>query len=628
MLEKMPAKTNKKNLLNLLIFSFIFFVILAPEIYANGDETTPPEDFAIEPKDIIISEINGENVEIKGFSFDGQIGCLDVTNAEGIANLKYKSLVDMNIKTIKSKDRIITIDDNIESVLVEDSKITIIFNPILTPKTITFEIDGNTYSASAVKGFVISDTVFGQEIESIDYPYLTDWPVIGHVRIRVEEDKSLTLIEGTITINYDKKYEENPFKIKMVGESHVELITSKQDENIEKFDFTSVYGELINLQIGRFHDSKNCIEKNCISYVELKNEDGETFDKIKIDGWGVVSKQLNEENIYTIKFEGNDDGTGKVRMGTVDIDKIKNTEFNKNMIINYNDGFMQFRITKEIRTSPRLLISTFDKEKITDEFYITDWLIEQLGRIPNFIKKELVDVSDIIGRDIIELYEKYPEETLEIIEKTSAAKVKSSTKDFVLLGLLDEKVEKAKIANNVDETTDPWVIDLYLVTALIDQESKQNQYAVNLYETRFGLGQHGADSTSSTKHVFMEYANKYKSKYPQYYNLEGEKLKNALMNDAEFNIDVTVDYLYILKDNYGFTKKEAIMAYNVGPTKINDEVLPACKEYNKGQCPNIVEFINTEEGKEIMGNNLKVEEATPYTRRIYSLSTPKIEEKP
>ncbi len=620
----MPTKTNKKNLLKLLIFSFIFFVILAPEIYANnGDETTLSEDFTIESEDIIMSE----NFEIKGLLFDSKIGCLDVTNAEGTANLKYKSLVDMNIKTIKSKDRTIIINDNIESVLVEDSKITIIFNPTLTPRTMTFEIDGNTYSAAAVKGFVISDTPFGQEIESLDYPYLTEWPVIGHVRIRVEEDKSLTLIEGTITINYDKKYEKNPFKIKIVGESHVEIITSGQDKNIEKFDFTSVYGELINLQIGKFHNSRNCINLNCISYVELENEDGEKFDKIKIDGWGVISKQLNEKNIYTIKFEDNDDRTGKVRMGTVDINKIKNTEFSKSTIINYNDGFMQFRITREIRTSPRLLISTFDKEKITDEFYITDWLIEKLGRIPKFIKKELIDVSNIIGRNIIELYEKYPEETLEIIEKASATKVKSPTKDFVLLGLLDEKVEKAKIANNVDERIDPWVIDLYLVTALIDQESKENQYAVNPYGNRFGLGQHGAGSKSSTKHVFMEYPNKYKSKYPQYYNLVGEELKNALMNDAEFNIDVTVDYLYILKDDYGFTKKEAIMAYNVGPSKINDDVLPACKKYYGGQCLDIVEFINTEEGKEVMGNDLKVKEATPYTKGIHSLSTPKIEEK-
>ena len=619
-------RSSKKNLLKLLIF--IFFVILAPRIYANnGDETIPSEDFTIEPEDIFISEIDGEYVEIKGLLFDRQIGCLDVTNAEGIANLKYESLVDMDIKTIKSKDRTITVEDYIESVLVEDSKITIIFNPTLTPGTMTFEIDGNTYSASAVKGFVISDTVFGQEIESIDYPYLADWPVIGHVKIRVEEDKSLTLIEGTITINYDKKYEKNPLKMKMVGESHVEIITSKQDENIEKFDFTSVYGELINLQIGKFHNSRNCINLNCISYVELENEDGETFDKIKIDGWGVVSKQLNEKNIYTIKFEGNDDGTGKVRMGTVDIDKIKNTEFSKNTIINYNDGFMQFRITKEIRTSPRLLISTFDKEKITDEFYITDWLIEKLSRIPKFFKKELVDVSGIIGRDIIELYEKYSEETLEIIEKASSAKVKSPTKDFVLLGLLDEKVEKAKTANNVDERRDPWVIDLYLISALVEQESEGNQYAVNIYGTRFGLGQHGAGSTSSTKHVFMEYPHKYKSKYPQYYNLIGEELKNALMNDAEFNIDVTVDYLYILKDDYGFTKKEAIMAYNVGPSKINDDVLPACKKYYGGQCPDIVGFINTEEGKEVMDNDLKVKEATPYTKRIYTLSTQQINEK-
>lgn len=623
----MTTKTNKNKSLKILIPLLVFVITIAPQIYPNGDGTTPSGDFTIEPDDIIMS---GENFEIKGLLFDSQIGRLDVTNAEGVANLKYESLVDMGIKEIKSKDRIIIINDNIESVLIEDSKTTIIFNPTLapTPRRMTFEIDGNTYSVEAVKGFVISDTPVGQEIKSIDYPYITDLPVIGGVRIKIEEDKSLTLIEGTITLNYDKKYEENPLKIKMVGESHVEIITSGQDKNIEKFDFTSVYDELITLQIGKFHNSKNCINLNCISYVELENEEGEKFDKIKIDGWGVVSKQLNEKNIYTIKFEGNGDGTGRVRMRTVDIDKIKNTEFSKNTIINYNDGFMQFRITKEIRTSPRLLIRTFDEEKITDEFYIKHWLIEKLSRIPKSIKKELVDVSDIIGRNIIELYEKYPEETLEIIDKTSAAEVKSPKKDFLLLSLLDEKVEKAKIANNVDETIDQWVIDLYLVTALVDQESKQNQYAVNLFGDRFGLGQHGAHSTSSTKHVFMEYSNKYKSKYPKYYNLIGEELKDALMNDAEFNIDVTVDYLYILKDNYGYTKKEAIMAYNVGPTKIMDDVLPACKKYYGGQCIDIVKFISTEEGKKSMNNDDKVKEAIPYTKRINSLSTPKIEEKP
>ncbi len=626
----MPTKTNKKNMLKLIIISIAFLIIISPRIYSPDGEITPSGDLSIESEDIIISEINEEKVEIKGFLYNPQIGCFDVTNAEGIANLDYEFFVEMGVKTIKSKDRTIIINDNIESVLFEDSKITIIFNPTLapTPRTMTFEINGNTYSAEAVKGFVISDTTFGQEIKSIDYPYGTDLPVILGVRIRVEEDKSLTLVEGTITVNYDKEYEKNPFKIKMVGGSHIEIITSKQDENIEKFDFTSVYGELITLQIGKFHYSDNCINLNCISYVELENEVGEKFDKIKVNGWGVASKKLNEKNIYTIKFEGNGDGTGKVRMGTVDIDKIKNTEFSKNTIINYNEGFMQFRITKEIRTSPRLLIRTFDKEKITDEFYITDWLIEKLGRIPKFIKKGLVDMSGIIGRDIIELYEKYPDETIEIIEKTSATNVKSPTNDFVLLSLLNEKVEKAKTANNVDETTDPWVIDLYLVTALVDQESKRNQKAVNFYETRFGLGQHGADSDSSTKHVFMEYANKYKSKYPQYYNLEGEALKNALMNDAEFNIDLTIDYIYILKDNYGFTKKEAIMAYNVGPTKIYKEVLPACKEKNGGICPDIVEFINTKEGKKVMNNDKKVEETTPYTKRINSLSTMKIEEKP
>ena len=75
------------------------------------------------------------------------------------------------------------------------------------------------------------------------------------------------------------------------------LITSEQDNNIEKFDFTSVYDELINLQIGKFHNSRNCINLNCISYVELENEDGEKFDKIKIDGRGIVSKYVNEKNI-------------------------------------------------------------------------------------------------------------------------------------------------------------------------------------------------------------------------------------------------------------------------------------------------------------------------------------------
>jgi len=395
----MPTKTNKKNLLKLLIFSFIFFVILAPEIYANSDEAPPLEDFTIEPEDIITSEIDGETTEITGVSLTD--GYLDVSNSKGSYTFYNDMLLGYGVKEINSKKGVINIEgcvDYIDSILVEDGSAKIIFTktttiqragetvdfPSLPLKPVNIEIDGETFGLSSDKGYAFIE--FEDGIFTLSEGAVLTGPDGGKIKsindgTKIKYENGIPVVvnpKAKISVDYDT----SPLQIKLYGTySSIEINT----ENNEKFKVDNIDEdtELI-VSIGAYH--KICIG-NCVSYVDEGN-----YEKMKINGNAKITKYNEGVKIYAIKFEN---GIAKLGRPTSRQQLLSSyIDLNKNAVFNYNDEDIIFTVYK----------SEKEVEKIREEIKEAEGKPIELVRIMinGKIGEGAVEVTDLSNLEALD----------------------------------------------------------------------------------------------------------------------------------------------------------------------------------------------------------------------------------
>lgn len=392
--------------------------------------------------------------------------------------------------------------------------------------------------------------------------------MIDETEIEVEEN--FIEVKGYISVDY----EGSPAKIVLSGK---DSILELQTEENEKFEFKNSDGEDLIVNIGSFHKSEDCIEKNCISYKDVGiGISGEEWNKIKIDGNALIIKYYGEEKIYEIKFE---DGEAKISR---DLSKLKATDFSQKTVINYNSG----DITLFIETSEKRAEEigegriNIDKGIIGVEFYDDE-----------DIQVSIINSETVLDESIKKQIS--PETTSDIPNQLKEKAESVYVKDKTLYDIIKEIAEK-------DEGT---IMSEELILVWINQESSMSQDAK--LGGCFGFTQM---SLIALKDIIQNNPEKY-SEYKDYTN---EELTNALMNDGYFNIEAGIDYLNLIKTRYKFSQEEVksnykytgnvedimLIAYNAGPT-VTKDILTEFKNKGGGNWDELEKFLNTNEALDI-----------------------------
>ena len=534
---------NKNNLLKVLITLVVFIVLTVPLIYSVLEEGAGVGSTADVETDLKFEVIDGiSNLKDKTGKVEVTEEC-DIEIAGGtIPNIESGTLVvedgnPVSGKLVFSADSSFDLDDK-HITVPKDGYIEFKDGKIIVSKDTTIEVD---------------DTKIEAEIDGTE--------------IKIEEN--FIEVKGHVSIDY----ETSPAKIILSGK---DSILELQTEEKEKIEFKNLDDKDIIINIGSFHKSEDCKEKNCISYQEMGiGMSGEEWNKLKIDGNAIITKHFNEETIYKIKFE---DGEAELYR---DLSKLKDTEFSKKTVINYNSG----DITFFIETS----------EKRAEEI--------NKGRIN--IGKGIIDVEFYDDKDIqlaISSEAVLEESIQEQIYPKPVSDIPNQLKEKANEVYVDGKT-LSDIIKEITEKKGKDIMSEELILAWINQESSMSQDAE--LGGCFGFTQ---ISLIALKDLIQNNPGEY-GEYKDYTN---EELINALMDDGSFNIEAGIDYLNLIKTryklsqeevkaNYGYTNSEEdilLMAYNAGPT-VTKDILTGFKNTGGGNWDELEEFLHTDEALSI-----------------------------
>ncbi|GEM_PF-3503691 len=584
----MPAKTNKQNLLKLLVFSYILFIILALRVYAgNGDKTNPSEDFTIAPEDIITSKIDGETTEITGVSLTD--GYLDVSNSKGSYTFYNDMLLGYGVKEINSKKGIINIEGcigYIDSVLVEDGSAKITFTktttiqragetidfPSLPLTPINVGINGEIFGLSSDKGYAVIE--FEDGVFTLSEGAVLTGPDRGKIKsisdgTKIKYESGIPVLvnpKAEISVDYDT----SPLQIKLYGTySSIEINT----ENNEKFKVENIdEGTELIVSVGAYHKICN---GNCVSYV-----DEGAYEKMKINGNAKTTKYNEGVKIYAIKFEN---GIAKLGRPTSRQQLLSAyIDLSRNAVFNYNDEDIIFtfyksekeveKIREEIKEAEgkpielvRIMINGKIGEgvvELTDlsNLEALDYIKELFFRIEEEEKKKTV-MGKVVPLDYFDSGG-YPKELSRLMKESQGYFVYSNGRKYSIYDLA------AQVVEDIDE--------MAIAIAVFSQEST---FGTNPYMNegdRVGLGQVGYPA-------FVDVMRKYYSEFSEYsisrykeshggsdIGYEDYILDN-LKNDPYFNAKVAARYLTVLETEEKFsTLPQILVGYNYGPGNTKD----------------------------------------------------------
>jgi len=414
------------------------------------------------------------------------------------------------------------------------------------------------------------------------------------------------IIEAKGHISVD--YENSPNKIILTGKN---TVLELQTEEKEKFEFKNLDDKEIIINIGSFHDSEDYIEKNCISYQDMGvGVSGEEWDKIKVDGNALITKYYEGEQIYQIEFE-----EGKARLRRDSLSKIENIEFDKNTIINYDDGNIEFRIDKSKESSQRIRIQTVDKSNVEiGSLTISEYLQERIEELQKLVSSWLQEEQENIEQQESPIegeqgqyYEYSPKTTKAMIEESKKIKVELKDEEYTTILELAER-----------HATDYKKVALYL--ALWEKESNWKEwgkegsiwgpYIVNEAGC-IGIGQLKLSA-------FQDVIDWYPELFPEYlaYQDNDNYLTEVLKEDIEVNAKVSVYYLELQDIKYKFGKLEyQLTGYNAGPT-VTKDLLYAFEKTGKTNWKDYKAFLRSEEGGLKFISSDKAEEVIDYIEVI------------
>ena len=391
--------------------------------------------------------------------------------------------------------------------------------------------------------------------------------VIDGTEIKIEAN--VIEVKGHISVDYKL----SPAKIILIGKDSV---LELQTEEKEKFEFKNSDDEELIVNIGSFHKSEDCKEKNCISYQEMGiGMSGEEWNKLKIDGNALITKYYEEEKIYTFNFEDGEAGLYK------DLSKLKDTEFNQKTVINYNSG----DITLFIETSE-------ERAKEIDE--------DRINAGKGIIDEEFYDDEDI---QVSISSEAVLEESIqEQISPEITPDIPNQLKEKAESVYVDDKTLR-DIIKEITEKEGKDIMSEELILAWINQESLMSQ------DAKLG-GCVGFTQVSAIS--FKDVINRNPEKYKEYLSYTNEELTKAIEDDALLNLEVGFDYMNLLKTTYGFSQEKIesnykytgseedilLMAYNAGPT-VTKDILTEFKNTGGGDWDKLEEFLHTDEALNI-----------------------------
>ncbi|MBU3941981.1 MAG: hypothetical protein KKF74_03645 [Nanoarchaeota archaeon] len=565
----MPTKTNKKNLLKFLIALIVFLIAIIPLISAD-----PPSSGGV-----IIAEFSDGNVKLNDLT-----GKLTIAGTEGIDTIEFANGAIPNIK--------------FGDIVVEDGYP--VSGKLFFSADSSFDLDGQHISVPKdgsiefKDGKIIISKGTSIEVDNTKLEALAD-----DTEIKIQGD----IIEAKGRISVD--YENSPNKIILTGKDTVlELQTGEK----EKLEFTNSNDEKLIVNIGSFHKSEDCIEKNCISYQDMGiGVSGEEWDKLKIDGNALITKYYEGEQIYQIQFE---DGKAKLRRDS--LSKIENIEFDKNTIINYDNGNIEFRIDKSKESSQRIRIQTVDKSNVEiGSLTISEYLQERIEELQKLVSSWLQEEQENIEQqenpiegEQGQYYEYSPKS---MIEESKGITVELKDNEYITILELAERhaIDYKKVA-------------LYL--ALWEKESnwkewgkegsEWNPYIVN--EAGFiGIGQLKAPA-------FKDVINWYPELFSEYitYQDDDNYLTEVLKEDIEVNAKVSVYYFELQEIKYGLGKLEyQLTGYNAGPT-VTKDILYEFEKTGKTNWEDYKAFLRSKEGGLKFISSDKAEEVIDYIETI------------
>jgi len=570
----MPTKINKNNLLKFLIALVMFLALIIPFISAP-DSTSSEEG--------IIVELTNGNANLNDIT-----GKLTITGTEGIDTIE---LANGDIPNIKFGDIVVENGYPVSGKLFfsSDSSFDLDGQHISVPKDGSIEFKDGKLIVS--KNSII-------ELEETKVQAMID-------ETEIKMEKGLVEVKGYVSVDYKL----SPAKIILTGK---DTILELQTEEEEKLEFKNSDDKELIVNIGSFHNSEDCIEKNCISYQDMGiGISGEEWDKIKIDGNALITKYYEGEQIYQIEFE-----EGKARLRRDSLSKIENVEFDKNTIINYDDGNIEFRIDKSKESSQRITIRTVDKSNVEiGSLTISEYLQERIEEMQKLVlswldeKQENIEqqespLEDEQGK---EYYKFYPETTLNMIKESKEITVEIKNNEYTtILELAEEHaIDYKKVA-------------LYL--ALWEKEANWREwgkegsiwgpYVVNEAGC-IGMGQLKVDA-------FKDVIDRYPELFSEYiaYRDNDNYLTGVLKEDIEVNAKVSVYYFELQEIKYNFEKLEyQLTGYNAGPT-VTKDILYAFEKTGKTSWEDYKAFLRSKEGGLKFISSDKAEEVIDYIEII------------
>ncbi len=543
-------ETNKNNLIEFLIVLTIVLIFIMPLISAQ-DLTSSEEENTV--------KIIDGNIDLHGIS-----GELTIEETENIDTLEFANGIIPNIKSGK-----VIIKEGIPTkgklFFSDDSSFDLNGQHITVPKDGYIEFKDGKIIVS--KNSVIE--MEGTKIQAM----------IDETEIKIEKD--IVEVKGKVSVDYTL----SPAKIILSGKNS---LLELQTEDKEKFEFRNLGNKELIVNIGSFHKSEDCIEKNCISYQDMGiGVSGEEWDKLKIDGNAIITKYYDEERIYQIKFE---DGKAKLRRDS--LSRIANIDFDKNTIINYNDGDIKFSIDRSKESSQRITIRTVDKSNV------------EIGilTIPEYFQEKIEELQ----KKISSWRDGEKEDVLMIIEESKEITVEVKDNEYITLLELAERyaIDYKKVA-------------LYL--ALWEKEanwrewgegSKWGPHVVNEWGF-IGIGQLKAPA-------FKDVIDWYPEAFSEYvaYRDNDDYLTEVLKKDIEINAKVSAYYFELQEIKYAFGKLEyQLTGYNAGPT-VTKDMLYAFEKTGKTSWEDYKAFLRSKEGGLKFISSDKAEEVIDYIETI------------
>jgi len=573
--KNLLRKMNKINLLKLFVIPIAFLIFIVPFI---------PAPNSISSEQGMIIEILDGSANLNDLS-----GKLTITGTEGIESIELANGIIPNIKS--------------GNIVVENGNPT--RGKLFFSADSSFDLDGQHINVPKDGSIEFKDgkLIVSKGI-SIEVDNTKLKAMIDETEIKIRED----IIEAKGYISVD--YENNQNKIILSGKNS---ILELQTEEKEKLEFKNFNGEELIVNIGSFHKSEDCIEKNCISYQDMGvGISGEEWDKIKIDGNAIITKYYNEERIYQIKFE---DKKAKLRRDS--LSKIESIEFDKNTIINYDNGNIKFRIDKSKELTQRISIQTVDKSNVKiGSLIISEYLQERIEELEKLVSSWINEKQENIKKQEIpiesdqgnEYYKFYPETTLGMIKESKEAIVRIGDNEYTTIL---ELAEKYAIEDK----------DITLLLALWEKESKWTEwgegskwgpYVVN-NGGYIGIGQLKAPAFQDVIDWYPEVFSEYIS-----YKDNSNYLTNTLKKDPEINAKVSAYYLKMQDTKYQFKKLEyQLTAYNAGPT-VTTDIIKEFEKTEKTGWGDYKKFLKSKEGGLKFISFNKAEEVIGYIEEICS----------